>query len=162
MANRAIPLLYHDVIDGDDADSSGFSGTNAAEYKLSVEEFEEHISAIAAVMKNQPVSTLDLEEMITPPPVLLTFDDGGVSSYEHIAPMLEQQGWRGFFFITTDRINTDAFLSEGQIRELHQRGHVIGSHSCSHPRRISDCTHEQLLDEWAQPAGPYRNYWRAG
>ena len=42
MTNRVIPLLYHDVISGSDADYSGFSGTDAAEYKLTVDEFDAH------------------------------------------------------------------------------------------------------------------------
>ena len=79
---------------------------------------------------------------------MLTFDDGGSSAWEHIAPMLEEHGWRGCFFITTDYIDQPAFLSRDQIRDLHARGHVIGSHSCSHPLRMSDCSREQLQDEW--------------
>ena len=150
MAKRAIPLLYHDVIDGIDTDYSGFSGSNPAEYKISVKEFDAHLSAIENALKGVIVSKLNLDELAAYPPVLLTFDDGGVSAYDHIAPMLEQHGWRGLFFITTDRIDTGAFLSSDQIKELHQRGHVIGSHSCSHPSRISDCTQEQLLDEWGR------------
>src|SRR5262249_27550630 len=29
-----------------------------------------------------------------------------------------------------------------------KRGHVIGTHSCSHPPRISHCSSVQLHDEW--------------
>ena len=43
MTNRVITLLYHDVIDGDDPDVSGFTGANPAEYKLSVDEFDSHL-----------------------------------------------------------------------------------------------------------------------
>jgi peptidoglycan/xylan/chitin deacetylase (PgdA/CDA1 family) len=31
---------------------------------------------------------------------------------------------------------------------LHERGHVIGSHSCSHPLRMAACSEEQLRREW--------------
>ena len=79
---------------------------------------------------------------------LLSFDDGGVSALEPTAELLEQHGWRGFFFVTTDRIGTPTFLNADQIRALRRRGHVIGSHSCSHPERMSWCGREQLLDEW--------------
>lgn len=154
MMQRAIPLLYHDVISGSDTDCSGFSGTNAAEYKISVEEFDDHLCAIETALKGSGVGELNLEERDpSVRPVLLTFDDGGVSSFTHIAPMLELRGWRGYFFITTDRIDTPAFLSTGQIKDLHQRGHIIGSHSCSHPRKISDYTYKQLLDEWGRSLG---------
>lgn len=150
MSKRVIPLLYHDVLGGSDSDYSGFSGTDAAEYKLTVEEFDAHLCAIESALKGRVVAALNLDKRDPFPPVLLTFDDGGVSAYDHIAPMLEMHGWRGIFFITTDRIDTPAFLNADQIRELHQRGHVIGSHSCSHPRKMSDCTHEELFDEWGR------------
>ncbi|MDZ4689193.1 MAG: polysaccharide deacetylase family protein, partial [Planctomycetaceae bacterium] len=52
--------------------------------------------------------------------------------------------------ITTDRLDTPAFLSKSQLRDLHQRGHVLGSHSCSHPLRMSHCAPTQLFDEWSR------------
>lgn len=151
MTKRAITLVYHDVIKGTDADYSGFSGKNPAEYKITVDEFDKHLNAIEQAVKTDIVNEVNLDDQeLADTPVLLSFDDGGVSSYDHIAPMLEQRGWRGVFFVTTDRIDTSAFLTRQQIKELRQRGHVIGSHSCSHPRRISDCTYVQLLDEWGR------------
>jgi peptidoglycan/xylan/chitin deacetylase (PgdA/CDA1 family) len=83
-------------------------------------------------------------------PVLLTFDDGGASFYDPIAPMLEEFGWRGHFFISTDYIGRPEFMTPQQLRELAQRGHVIGSHSCSHPTRMAHCSHEQLEREWSE------------
>jgi peptidoglycan/xylan/chitin deacetylase (PgdA/CDA1 family) len=82
------------------------------------------------------------------PSWMLTFDDGGVSALEPTADLLEEHSWRGLFFVTTERIGTPTFLSADAVRELHRRGHVIGSHSCSHPERMSCCGPEQLLDEW--------------
>ncbi|MBI3860366.1 MAG: polysaccharide deacetylase family protein [Planctomycetia bacterium] len=81
-------------------------------------------------------------------PCLLTFDDGGCSAYATVAGLLEARGWRGHFFITTDFLDQPGFLTSSEMRELHQRGHVIGSHSCSHPARMSACTRTQLVDEW--------------
>jgi peptidoglycan/xylan/chitin deacetylase (PgdA/CDA1 family) len=149
MTRRVITLLYHDVIQGSDPDASGFSGANPAEYKLSVDDFETHLSAINSALRVPVIRPEDIDgPSFDTPPVLLSFDDGGVSAYEHIAPMLESYGWRGCFFITTDRIDTPAFVSHEQIKDLHRRGHVIGSHSCSHPKKISECSRDDLLDEW--------------
>lgn len=152
MLSRVITLLYHDVLDGQDPDTSGFSGPNAAEYKLSVDEFRQHLESIKGALKSPVVTQLSSEETRVPP-VMLAFDDGGVSAYEIIAPLLEEYGWRGFFFITTDFINSDAFMTRRQIRDLHDRGHIIGSHSCSHPDKITECTREQLLFEWGESLG---------
>lgn len=148
MADRVTALLYHDVIDGGGYDKSGFSGKNAAEYKLLKNEFEEHITAIKSSLKS-PVITKISEITGSIPPVLFTFDDGGSSAYDIIAPMLESNGWRGLFFIPSNYIDADSFLSREQIKDLHERGHVIGSHSSSHPLKITDCTKDQLLSEWA-------------
>ena len=41
-----------------------------------------------------------------------------------VADELEQMGWRGHFFITSDWIGRRGFLTAGQIRELRRRGHV--------------------------------------
>ena len=37
-----------------------------------------------------------------------------------------------------------------QIRDLRKRGHVVGSHSCSHPERMSHYSWAQLIEEWAK------------
>jgi peptidoglycan/xylan/chitin deacetylase (PgdA/CDA1 family) len=81
---------------------------------------------------------------------LFTFDDGGVSALTEIADRLQTLGWRGHFFITTDRIGQPGFLSADQIRELHRRGHVIGSHSRSHPRNIDELDDAALNAEWSE------------
>jgi peptidoglycan/xylan/chitin deacetylase (PgdA/CDA1 family) len=47
--------------------------------------------------------------------------------------MLEQRDWRGHFFVVTDRVGAPGFVTEQDIRALASRGHVIGSHSHSHP-----------------------------
>jgi peptidoglycan/xylan/chitin deacetylase (PgdA/CDA1 family) len=146
---KAISLVYHDVTERGGADASGFPGGDAALYKLERAQFESHLRAIAAAVTESPARVSDvLTHGLKQTPLLLTFDDGGVSAYTVTADMLERAGWRGHFFITTDFIETQGFLSRAQIRELHERGHVIGSHSCSHPVRMSHCSTQEALDEW--------------
>lgn len=147
MANRVTALLYHDVIEGNDPDVSGLPGKNPAEYKISRNEFDRHLAAVGNALRSPVVTDPCCPDSSTPP-VMFTFDDGGISCYELIAPALEAKGWKGIFFIPTDYIDKKAFVSREQIRELHSRGHVIGSHSCSHPKKISECSQEQLQKEW--------------
>ena len=127
--------MYHDVVEGGDFASSGFPGEGAHVYKLRREDFQRHLDAIAAAGAKD---------------FLLTFDDGGVSFHAPIAGLLEGHGWRGHFLITTDRIGTPGFLSEDQLRDLHRRGHLIGSHSCSHPTRMAALPRAELDREWQQ------------
>src|SRR5437899_2158462 len=101
---RAFSIMYHDVVEEGAWDSSGFPGAAAASYKLTREEFRRHLNAVekAAEDANTPVVT----RWDSLPAVFFTFDDGGVSFHDPIADMLEERGWRGHFFITTDRIGT--------------------------------------------------------
>ena len=145
-----ITLLYHDITPAQADDSSGFAGPEAARYKLTPDEFTRHLEAIASKVSRLPsvVTSADELRRAASDSWLITFDDGGVSAITDIAEQLERRGWRGWFFIATDYIDTPSFCTRAQLRELHERGHVLGSHSCSHPERISNCSREQLLDEW--------------
>ncbi len=138
-------LMYHDVAPGDRRDTVGFPGPLAARYKLEPQAFEAHLDAIAAT--GVAVGTLDGEEPV--PAVALTFDDGGASA-PLAAAALERRGWRGQFFVTSSRIGTAGFMSGEQLRDLSARGHVIGSHSHTHPTYMGRLTRAQLDEEWVQ------------
>ena len=75
-------------------------------------------------------------------------DDGGVAALT-AADVLESHGWRGFFFITTDLIGTPGFLTGRQVRLLSERGHTIGSHSCSHPDVFRALSAVEMQNEWS-------------
>jgi len=151
---KVTSLCYHDVIVGSAFNSSGFSGEKAAGYKLDTVAFWRHLEAIEGeVMAHRsarrPGHVLDLLRGTgRQQGCLLTFDDGGTSAVTTIAPMLEDFGWRGHFFITTDYIDAPGFLRREQIRDLHRRGHVIGSHSCSHRGCMSSLPVVRLVKEW--------------
>lgn len=142
-----VALLYHDVTPAGQEDVSGFPGAGAARYKLTPEDYAAHLDAISQATTLAPLAcapTLHGKSQDW----MMTFDDGGTSSIHPIADELEERGWRGWFFITTDRLDTPGFLTRSELRELYQRGHLIGSHSCSHPLRLSHCSPEQQLAEW--------------
>jgi len=145
---RAITLEYHDVVEPGQWEASGFPGVDSATYKLELPLFEAHLKDIADLDLSPIGSSLNVTA--PGPRVFITFDDGGVSAFDPIADLLEDRGWRGHFFVTTRCIDTPRFLSRGQIRELSQRGHVIGSHSASHPPRMSALSREQLTIEWRE------------
>jgi peptidoglycan/xylan/chitin deacetylase (PgdA/CDA1 family) len=146
---RALSLEYHDVVDPGDFDGSGFQGAGPASYKLTAAAFATHLQAIGRAVKTVPGRATDwLASPADGRPLFLTFDDGGVGAYTHIADALESHGWRGHFFVTTGRLGSPTFLRPSQIRQLEQRGHVVGTHSCSHPARLGACSREQILGEW--------------
>lgn len=143
-----VSLLFHDVYNKA-ASESGFSGAVADRYKISSAAFDAILATLKTVLENAPV----LAPVFAKPSasmVAITFDDGGVSYHRVIADRLEGLGWRGHCFISTDSIGRPGFLGRSELRELDQRGHVIGTHSVTHPTRFSACTPGQMLEEWAR------------
>ncbi|HET9383661.1 MAG TPA: polysaccharide deacetylase family protein [Gemmatimonadales bacterium] len=137
-------FAYHDVTDR--PGESGLQRPGAAPYTLGVAAFERHLDAIAAgPVRPERVTAIDP----TAPGrhLLLTFDDGGKSAV-HAADALSQRGWRGHFFIITERIGERTFLDAAEIRYLHRSGHVIGSHSHTHPEIFREQTVTQMVAEW--------------
>ncbi len=149
---RVITLMYHDVVERASHQASGFPSASAAFYKLEPELFERHLATINNLVTDRPILVTDLLADKTGParPWMITFDDGGASSYTRIADRLEASGWRAHYFITTDYIGKPAFMTREQIRELHSRGHIIGSHSCSHPLRLAARPWTELKREWRE------------
>lgn len=147
-------LMYHDVI-RDRPDESGYLVPGSAQYKLTVDQFREHLRMIAQLIGHAPTVASRSARVGAATAgggaasYALTFDDGGSSAYEIIAPMLEEFGWRGHFFVATEHLGTERFITAQQAIELHARGHVIGSHSHTHPERFSALDPASQLKEWA-------------
>ena len=143
---RAISLMYHDVIPARGPAATGFMNPGAMIYKFPEAEFRRHVALLAdaAVSPCPDAAAADYSG----PLFFLTFDDGGASSRDVTAGVLEEHGWRGHFFITTGRIDTPGFVSSAGLRDLRARGHAIGSHSVTHPSRMSSLPEQKLQQEW--------------
>lgn len=142
---RTRTLLYHDVVDEGCWNTSGFDGGDAAIYKLSRPAFEEHLEGLTGVG-----AAPDLALTAAAPRWMITFDDGGSSALDIIAPALERREWRGHFFMTTGRLGAPGFLDAAGVRDLAARGHVVGSHSADHPLAMSSLSRRELADEWSR------------
>jgi peptidoglycan/xylan/chitin deacetylase (PgdA/CDA1 family) len=146
---NAISIGYHDVADSGEPTGSG--RPTAAVYRLDRASFQRHLASIYSKVARGSVESIDsYRKWETRVPIFLTFDDGEISAYQFVAAALEKWGWRGHFFITTDWIGCPGFLNPSQIRELRDRGHVIGSHTCSHPARMSSLQWPELIREWTE------------
>jgi peptidoglycan/xylan/chitin deacetylase (PgdA/CDA1 family) len=144
MVSEIACLMYHEVTD--DPATSGFQRPAARAYTLSAEVFARHVDAIARGSLT-PELIGDVELSRPGRHLLLTFDDGGKSAL-YTAEQLERRGWKGHFFIVTGLIGKRTFLSVADIRALRDRGHVVGSHSHTHPDIFRGLTHERMLVEW--------------
>jgi peptidoglycan/xylan/chitin deacetylase (PgdA/CDA1 family) len=143
-----VSLLCHDVYRRDPRES-GFAGRVADAYKITVAAFDAMLGEVAAETV-RPFVTVPAGAVAAShtTSVAFTVDDGGESFHTLIADRLEQRGWRGHCFMTTGMIGQRGFLSVGQLRDLDRRGHVVGSHSVTHPNRFSTCTPARMLVEW--------------
>jgi peptidoglycan/xylan/chitin deacetylase (PgdA/CDA1 family) len=145
---HSLALEYHDVYQGTDPDASGFQGPGPASYKLSSVEFCRHLRAIRECGVEAALAPKWLEDGCIGRPLFLTFDDGGIGAADAAAGALEAHGWRGHFFVTAGSIGSRGFLDASTMRDLHRRGHVIGTHSFSHPSTMGALPRDRILDEW--------------
>jgi len=143
---RCKPMLagftYHEVTD--DPSTTGFQRASALPYKHSIGEFQAHLDQIARHgIRPERIDALSEGNRH----LLLTFDDGGRSALE-AADILESRDWVGHFFIVTGLLDTARFLSKAGVRELYERGHLIGSHSHTHPDVFLRLSPAQMDFEW--------------
>jgi peptidoglycan/xylan/chitin deacetylase (PgdA/CDA1 family) len=105
-------------------------------------------------------------------PIVLTFDDGYLSHYEHARPTLKALGWPGVLYLEGKNIDPKVGLSRHQVRSLIAAGWEIGAHTLTHPdlttvgadqlqqevagsrRKIQRLFH-QPVRTFAYPAGRY-------
>ena len=129
-------LMYHDVVEG-----------SPDIYSVTPDRFREHLEQIGRAVGRPPAPVDQLRDREW----LITFDDGGASALL-AGEELARRSWRGHFFIATDLIGRPGYLDWDGVRAVAEMGHVIGSHSCSHPDRMAACTWDQLMDEWSGSA----------
>lgn len=137
-----IVLMYHDVYKTDPAES-GFRRERDYPYKVSLDVFERQVAAISDYCK---------EHNLAKESVVFTFDDGGCSFYHIIADVLEKYGYVGHFYVTTQYIETVGFMKPNEIKELQERGHIVGSHAHTH-EHLYKLSPEQVKEEWNQSVG---------
>lgn len=124
-------FIYHGFFDG----SAVPDGIARAEHRyfLSRDIFCAHLD----FLHWKKIRALSVDEWLRSdgvqiPAVLLTFDDGHISNYELVWPMLQERQFRATFFIVTDWIGRAQRVTAGHLRELHAAGISIGSHGTSH------------------------------
>ena len=135
-------FTFHEVCDN--PAESGWQRPAALPYKHPVAVYRDHLDQIAqsSVAPGRLENWAGADRHLT-----LTFDDGGWSNVA-AGDELARRGWRGFFFIVTNLVGTPGFMDATQIRYLRSCGHVIGSHSESHPDIFRALTPARMTQEW--------------
>lgn len=73
----------------------------------------------------------------------ITFDDGDITNYLNVFPILKKLGLKAYFFIIGERIGTDGYMNWNQIKELQDAGMIIGSHGMTH-RILTELRDDEL------------------
>lgn len=131
-------LMYHSI---------------STKYDLSIcvspEEFEQQMKWLY----ENGYSTVNIEdfsralagEAILPEkPIMISFDDGYNDNYNVAWPIMEKYGFRATFFIVTAGV--DPFnMDWNQLRDLHEKGNSIGSHTSNHKNLSKlDCGSQEM------------------
>ena len=119
--------------------------------------FRDHI----ATLKKTGFELVSIDELLAEPAsaerrvCAITFDDGRLGAFQYGAPILEEYGARGTFYICSsflDQSNIPAeeqyssFMSWDDTRALIARGHWVGSHGMKHAR-LSELSVDEIRHE---------------
>lgn len=178
-ATRRIVFCHHSV-----HPNRGFTSSTPEIFERQVEWLKAHchVTTLADLVTNRKTATTGK------PLVAITFDDGYEDNHSYALPILSKHGLKATFFITAGLVERDPAvlrrfqwlwgcrledivpLDWQQVRELHDSGMDIGSHTYSHPnlarlsaseteqelRRSTDIISDQLgtaIDLFAYPFG---------
>lgn len=69
---------------------------------------------------------------LPPKPIILTFDDGHTSVFDHAFPVMWKYNWPGEAFVITGRVGSPGYMDWNQLKELSDNGISIQSHTHTH------------------------------
>jgi peptidoglycan/xylan/chitin deacetylase (PgdA/CDA1 family) len=127
-------LLYHEVTDFPER-AKKIREIGPAD-SLPTRQFEEQMGWISEG-QNTKVVTVDslfYEAQDDSKKIVLTFDDGLIGNYLYALSILEKYGFKATFFVTVRFISRIMrYMSWEQIAGLQKNGHLIQSHTMTHP-----------------------------
>ena len=142
LLSAPLPILcYHRVLPHPES-----------EYDISLADFHAQIDAL----KEKGFVTISLQEWaqalqgnasLPSQPVILSFDDGTISAYEAVFPLLKSHDLKGTFFVCTALVSNppDRYLTWTQLEEMASSDMEIMPHGHSHAnlaKRVAGETEE--------------------
>jgi len=144
---RIVALTFHDVVEN----GRGSAPESDEFYRISTGDFELLLSQLRK-RGYQTVSSRYFRDWqagkrrLPERTVVLTFDDGYLSHFETVAPLLLRYKFSGTFFIAPTLIGKRGYMSWEQLRKLVFLGMEVGSHGMSH-RPLTELPKVQLEQE---------------
>jgi peptidoglycan/xylan/chitin deacetylase (PgdA/CDA1 family) len=133
LARQQVPILcYHQVRDWRPTDSKV-----ARDYIVPPAAFKQQLKMLAdsgyhTILPDQLFAYLTMGTALPSKPVILTFDDTDVDQYTVALPEMNKYGFKGVFFIMTVSLGRPNYMTKEQVKDLSDKGHVIGSHTWDH------------------------------
>lgn len=130
----AVPILvYHNVRPRSEA-----SANVDEAYDVTPEEFEAHLlylrdNGYVAVTQRDLAAMLDGTLPVPEKPVLLGFDDGRATQMTYAVPLLEEYGFPATFYVFTNAIGREGYVTWDDLARLEAVGHEVASHTVFHP-----------------------------
>lgn len=149
---RIVILMYHKITDSVPLD----------EYERNTAEFENDL----IYLRNKNYQILSMDDLprirsgeleLISDGVIITFDDGYESNYTKAFPLLTEYEIPATFFLTTEWMETDDFMTWSEVWQMSEfinnngkKMFKMGSHSSSHPYLEQSIqyfgTHEEYLE----------------
>lgn len=130
MKNHNVILAYHSVGENPVAEAG------AELYSLRLDSFVEQMEYVRR-MTNGVSQTMN---------VMVTFDDGDITNYTNVFPVLKKMGLKAHFFVIGGKIGTPGYMGWESIKLLRDAGMAIGSHGMTH-RILTELSDEELAHE---------------
>lgn len=132
MLKRIPILMYHSV----EPDGSERIDESEKFYNITPYSFREQIRylkengyrpvTLAGLLQSEHDAELPCK------PIMLTFDDGYISHYDTVLPILKEYGFSGAFFLVSSDIAKEYRINWEQAIALKKSGMDIGSHGVNH------------------------------
>lgn len=134
-------LMYHGI-HRDAADRGHFD----PRYSVAPDAFDAQMALLAERRESLWLPDGPAPRSQRAPTVMISFDDGDLSDVAHALPCLVRQRLRAVFFVTSQNLGGNGWISAQQLRQLAEAGMHVGSHGASH-RFLSSLTDAQLREE---------------
>jgi peptidoglycan/xylan/chitin deacetylase (PgdA/CDA1 family) len=115
-----------------------YTSVSPANFEYAIDLMIEWFQPFAIHDLFQPEAVIQLPKH---PTFLITLDDGYLDNWEYALPILEKRGLQAIFFVITSLVgsggsdrkdSTKGYMAWNHLRQLLDKGHIIGAHSVSH------------------------------
>ncbi len=131
LSKKEVPVLcYHHI-------RNFTAGGRLMGYEVTPAAFAEQMKTLAdsgykTILPDDLYEYLVHGASLPPKPVMITFDDNDKEQFTIGATEMNKYGFKGVYFIMTISINRTRYMSEQQLKDLSDSGHVIAAHTWDH------------------------------